>query len=481
MSFSKVGKCCTSTPSKTYPLRVPELLADLGLSPWSWGNRTPINVPRSVDLMPMRTREIELRWPSTKPSTTSKLGNVNENRTHLKVPGWRGPASKPGNETKIRRSLFVVERHAVTPQRDTQWIQDTTERIEAYLKQLGIRQTLFHGSLRQMSTKQFVAVVNHFLRCAGCTQIALDKGNHIESLLVALRQLRYPHKVNRSWLLTPTVTHCFGYVLMMLDFLMDFAPPPEADSQAEFAFTEDTLDEFIFGKAVKLFPIYQANKSKLCDILDQDSELAEMKSKSLELKQLKAEESGLDADIMSRSKELQQLREKLKTLQTELLQCKYLLQAGSVKCKGSEHLLKTKDNILQSTCSEPEYQKQEVAQPTTCSLEKLYQLKDELQMCRRVRQELCERDHLQKLQLRRARKELLTSIEAFNVRMRDLIYSSRWRVSSSLQLELPIHPTREDVAQRHKLLQLLRSKMDIESSAVKTKIGTDLSKANHAA
>ncbi|XP_055843877.1 synaptonemal complex protein 1 [Episyrphus balteatus] len=144
------------------------------------------------------------------------------------VTSARTPQRTPTHITPSKGSQFTGEQQRAAIN-DKRWIQEQVTRITDYLKTVdcGINtEFLSRGGLKTMSMKQFIGLVDYFLKFIAGNKFKVGS-NHVESILKILNQIDYPYTVNKSWLKTPTAPHAFGNAVMLFSFFMEFIPPPD--------------------------------------------------------------------------------------------------------------------------------------------------------------------------------------------------------------------------------------------------------------
>ncbi|XP_017859132.1 PREDICTED: uncharacterized protein LOC108611161 [Drosophila arizonae] len=110
-------------------------------------------------------------------------------------------------------------------------------RIVSYLRNLKDFQTMVKPGLQKVSLNDFMHILSHLIRFTGIRLKPFDRDNQIEQSILAMRQLKYPYKVNKSWMLVPSAS--FQNVLLMFDFLLDFAP----QANESLAFNKNELSD----------------------------------------------------------------------------------------------------------------------------------------------------------------------------------------------------------------------------------------------
>lgn len=138
--------------------------------------------------------------------------------------------------TPLRHRQASSAERLVALHKDKKWVQEQAQSIAEYLDKMmrfhplpGLSSDFFSrgaASIRQMTMKQFVTIVNFFLQSIFGNRVNVGN-NHVEEITSALHKLKYPYQVNKSWLVTPTTQHSFGHVMVMLDFLKDIVPRPQ--------------------------------------------------------------------------------------------------------------------------------------------------------------------------------------------------------------------------------------------------------------
>lgn len=170
-------------------------------------------------------------------------------------------------------------------------------RIISYLGSLKDFQTIAKPGIQKITLNDFMRILSHLLRFTGIRLKPLDRDSQLEQSILAMRQLKYPYKMNKSWMLVPSAS--FQNVLLLFDFLLDFAP------QADETFEEELI---------------ALNKNELSDESDMRLKLELMDIESQLLEQAQANDSiskqldhklRFEAEIQA---QLNGAREKLDTL-----------------------------------------------------------------------------------------------------------------------------------------------------------------------
>ncbi|XP_030572859.1 golgin subfamily A member 6-like protein 22 [Drosophila novamexicana] len=451
----------------------------------------------------------------------------------------RGTPLRTGPPPTTKRSVANVNRNSVTPLRhrqassverpvvlhtDKKWVQEQSQLIAEYLDEMaqihalqGFPNEFFSrggSALRQMTMKQFVGIVNFFLQFIWRNRISVGT-NHVEDITRALHKLNYPYQVNKSWLMTPTTQHSFGHVVVMLDFLKDFAPPSPAQQQAsgqyeEFPFMEtseqpsyvqNTLDsmalsdtqassvmlneetiQLLFTRAADCFAVWDKQKLEEYAVLKRESSDRIIKS----LCDL-PDTAALDADVTCQQKELQQLEDQLQlhtnNNQEQLEQLRAQDQRLAFDLQTMQNNTKEYRDQIEQLCArsaqnadrmlvlrkERQQLHREVGKQK-CSAEEFQRMKvllndleNEEQFYKRQMREFTERGYNQQVRLSRAKKHLLDKVEKFNTHAQNIGLDSDICSASEkekLELVLPLPPQHSDIQARNRRLTKLLALLD---------------------
>lgn len=417
----------------------------------------------------------------------------------------------------MKRSLANV--NAVTPLRhrqassserpvvfhtDKKWVQEQAQMIAEYLDEMVQTYALPNfpsdffsrgaAALRQMTMKQFVGIVNFLLHFIWPNRVTVGS-NHVEDITNALHKLNYPYQVNKSWLMTPTTQHSFGHVIVMLDFLKDFAPPSqqkqmESGQYEEFPFmetseqasyvqnTQDSMalsntqlgsvilneetTQLLFTKSAECFAVW--DKQKVDEYAALKRNVSDRIVKSIcDL----PDTATLEADIVRQQSELQQLEEQLQkprncnneqleqlTAQHQQLEDKlHTMQANTQEYREKIERLKATAAQNVDTMKALRKQRQQLHQELgqqKCSAEQfqvkkgvLTDLETKEKFYNRQLREFTERGYDQQVRFSRAKKQLLDKVEKFNTHAQNIgldsdICSASEKDKLDLVLSLPL-------------------------------------------
>ncbi|TDG43801.1 hypothetical protein AWZ03_009783 [Drosophila navojoa] len=440
----------------------------------------------------------------------SRLTQYNQDRD-------RGTPLRTGPPPTIKRSL--ANGNAVTPLRhrqassserpvvfhtDKKWVQEQAQMIAEYLDEMVQTYALPNfpsdffsrgaAALRQMTMKQFVGIVNFLLHFIWPNRTTVGS-NHVEDITNALHKLNYPYQVNKSWLMTPTTQHSFGHVIVMLDFLKDFAPPSQQKQQEsgqyeEFPFmetseqasyvqnTQDSMalsntqmgsvilneetTQLLFTKSAECFAVWDKQKvdeyavlkrnvsdrivKSICDLPDTAALEADIVRQQTELQkleeQLQKPRNGNSEHLEQLTAQHQQLEHKLHTMQAntqeyrekiERLKATVAQNVDTVKALR-KHRQQLHRELGQQKCSAEQFQAKKAVLGDLETKEKFYN---------RQLREFTERGYDQQVRFSRAKKQLLDKVEKFNTHAQNIgldsdICSASEKDKLDLVLSLPL-------------------------------------------
>nr|XP_014097491.1 myosin-13 [Bactrocera oleae] len=396
------------------------------------------------------------------------------------------------------RVLFTAEKQR-NAHNDKKWVQERAQQITEHLRETvkpgavhGLPTEFFarSGCLRQMSTKQFIGIINHFLHYIWGTRFTVGN-NYIDDIINIMQKLQYPHQVNKSWLKTPNTTHSFGFVIQLFDFLMDFVPPhdedernnmefefedpktitqssfmqesPDADftalvlqnSEEGFKLWDKQLDDDLYNLKQQTCDVLIYKRCGLHGITALDAQLEELKNDLCDEEEKRPKISEEEEERCIRlENELKEIQEQLQTAQESLeITTNKLteLQEEKREYKNEHTHLLQKVEQIQKILS-----KQTVSvERRDALIEELEQRKYTLQRMERTLRDLEGSQHHQQVLVSRHKKQLTDQIVKYNDHIRN-ISCTKLQCDASV-LQLPLNPQFEDVKERIKILEATRA------------------------
>ncbi|KAM7350814.1 kinetochore protein Ndc80 [Cochliomyia hominivorax] len=459
------------------------------------------------------TRQSRIAIPSRPSSCDRAGGSINP---YLSVPPsttQRGttPQKTPLPKSTANRVLFTAEKqrngqsgNGGPLHNDKKWIQEQTQRITEHLLRQntlggGISTDFLNRGLRQMSIKQFVAIINYFLGYIWGNRYTVGN-NHVEDIVNILQKLQYPHAVNKSWLKTPNTQHSFGNVIVLFDFLMDFVPPEENENNPDMHFEISEPEELSASKmnlehfqipdlefqqellknSEEGFMLWDKQKKeefdslklhtcnlliqKKCGVADLDAIEMEIQKSEKELKNLQQERPPEDKEaVKMKSKltnDLKSIKREIKTLQEECenneRDIKELNTRKMLKLKEVETLeidIKSLQNMLNKQTCTVEQRDQMMTD--------VMQHKQMVAIKERAIQDLQSRYHKQQIEQSKAIKLFNDQIETFNAHMREIKFSDLLKSNPFLNdtnLELSLRPQEPEVEKLIPILHKINEK-----------------------
>nr|XP_017010798.2 golgin subfamily A member 6-like protein 4 [Drosophila takahashii] len=412
------------------------------------------------------------------------------------------PLSNQAMPRRASASRFVpsTAERAIPPHTDKKWVAERSHQILEYLHAIhqseaaaGFISDLSSrpGGLRNMTMKQFVAILNLLFQNIWRNRVTVVGQNHVEDITSAMQKLQYPYQVNKSWLVSPTTQHSFGHVIVLLDFLLDFAPPPFPTEEEDFPFMETTeqpscsylnsmhcasmaeLDEEVnallfaaVGDCIVLWDQELGEEeaklqaetgdrliSRKCHLPHRQALDQLIDELRLKLQQLDVE-LGSSNDLELLMEEQQQLAQQLAHSQADLSQqLKNLDNLGAQAAEKQSNLrqLIEDEQRLAEAVKSQKYSAQELkALQMKCHDAENYSKAYSRQL-----QEVADLEMHQRVSVSHSWAKLLKSVEAFNSHARHLSMDPVLAAGQKLELTLPMSPNQEQISERVQRLELL--------------------------
>ncbi|XP_017086544.1 trichohyalin [Drosophila eugracilis] len=428
----------------------------------------------------------------------------------------RDRASQMGVTPKRgHRFVPTTAERPVAPNSDKKWVAERAQQILEYLHNVQPNEPLSSftadlvsrsGGLRNMTMKQFVSILNFLFHQIWRNKLTVGQ-NHVEDITNAMQKLQYPYQVNKSWLVSPTTQHSFGHVIVLLDFLMDFAPPLSTSDEPEneFPFMETTeqtssylnsvhceptdtmsitqmqtvqLDEevnaLLFVEATKCITLWDQELteeeaklhaeirdqviSKKCNLPDRkalEKEIVNLRTKLQQLNDKLQDPSGDNQieKLERLNKEQAHLAEQLSAIQEELTKQNKLSDQLSSEADEKQANIRQKmkyEQRLEKSVNSQKYSAQQLKE-----LQRKYNDKDNYSKAyERQVKEISELELHQQVMLSRAKQKQIDCVEVFNSHVRHL--SMNWVIrglmkgngDQQMDLTLPLNPSAKDIADR---------------------------------
>ncbi|KAH8239186.1 hypothetical protein KR032_001566 [Drosophila birchii] len=412
-----------------------------------------------------------------------------------------------------RRPMFSSVERPVALHSDKKWVAERSQQIFEYLRDVSSNPTYSLdisriNSLRQMTIKEFVGIINHFFHQIFGNRVTVGH-NHVEDITAAMQRLNYPHQMGKSWLMSPTTQHSFGHVIVLLDFLMDFAPSSE-ELTNEFLFTDTTeqpssyqhsvasesmavlsttqshhalqLDEelnaLLFAACRQCYVLWdqehieEEEKMKIQtseQVMSKKYDLENMQALQQQIDGLKVKNEKMEEQLSSDNEKMHQLKQ-LTYEQNRL--AKSLAATQKELAHQMEHNVKLStranerqadlerqveyERRLQKTVKNQKYNVQHLKELQTHSND----LVSHSKVYERQVKNVSDMELNQQVMLARAKQKQLDSVEAYNADVHKLTMDSvicqlKRDGGEKLNLALPLQPTLADIDEHAKCLEVL--------------------------
>ncbi|XP_055386508.1 kinetochore protein NDC80 homolog [Condylostylus longicornis] len=223
------------------PRRISELVQQVGSASTS--------KPTRISRLPTRSEHTRNSGSRNSSESSAQMKNL------LSIATTRPQRSISATPQRTPLRLKTPTRQnkiSLTSERSTDknWIISESIRINEYLKEIEpkiLEKSFFEkGGIKNMSTKQFIVIVNHFLKVIGGNRLCVG-GDYVESMSKIFNEIGYPHTIAKSWLKTPSAPHTFPNIILLFTWLLTFMPQGK---------TNDQIEEFenIYAPGNKDFP-----------------------------------------------------------------------------------------------------------------------------------------------------------------------------------------------------------------------------------
>jgi kinetochore protein NDC80 len=383
-----------------------------------------------VFLFFFRASKIAVRRPSfnDRQSNAAQSSRPTLNRNTIGTP-LRTPLRSNSSDRNVIPMTAEKEK---PPLEDRQWLQSKVARIVDELGSIEGLSAEFvqKRNLKSMSTKQFIAILMHFLKPI-VGRVQLDTSNYVDYIHDLLPKIEYPFTINKSWLKTPNAPHCQNHIIVLLGWLSDFTlPPHEAaiETEVDQEFFSAELSSMFQKQAAEAFKLWNSNmESEYNHIQDSISRTylnekagianlgEEIEKATAEYAQLKKERAPVNTkieydNVLKDSQQLDQIIRKKTESNNELMKTKEkaiveLNQRMSAVHKTNGEIQELQDQIARQTLSVD--RKIEL-------LQDLNNLRDLLGVKERTVTELQENSSQNDIQLSRLLKKKFTLVESLN-------------------------------------------------------------------
>lgn len=233
---------------------------------------------------------------------------------------------------------------------------DRASTIMQYLKDnAGIEFTDEHirrGSLKNMSVKQFLAILTHFFTEIGIGKVNLFPTSYVEEVITTLNNIEYIHTITKSTLKTPSSPHSITHIITLFDYLYSLIESPfHSGCIDQSQISIDSADPFINSPEMML-QFHQAAEMGFQFWNNNQDE--EFKSKQNEIageifvwRTSFSDENALINRIESLKKDIQELSQNMPEIdENKQKNCNRIMNELESQSKTINELKKSHDQIL---------------------------------------------------------------------------------------------------------------------------------------
>lgn len=136
--------------------------------------------------------------------------------THLNTPSRFTVSTPLGRSPAVRHSVMPPDSSRKSKHENVLKVQEILQRDDNFYADLNLK-----NGLKSMTTNQFYAIINHFVRLISGKELDafIRNGEIIDGIMNFMSQIEYPYSINKSMLKTPNAPHTFDNVVLMLLWL----------------------------------------------------------------------------------------------------------------------------------------------------------------------------------------------------------------------------------------------------------------------
>lgn len=175
-------------------------------------------------------------------------------------------ASKDRNTNTVVPMTAEKEK---APVDDKVFLNAKTKRVHEELAKIEGFDDLIHKGLKTLTIKQFVVILQHFLRPV-VQNIQFDGSNYVDVVYNLLQVLEYPYTINKSSLKTPSALHCINSIVVLLGWLAEFNIEQEIDQIIHYKPIEDMpveVTKMLMDRSAEAFRLWNNNQEQDFDAM----------------------------------------------------------------------------------------------------------------------------------------------------------------------------------------------------------------------
>lgn len=147
------------------------------------------------------------------------------------------------------------------PVDDKLFVQAKTQQVLEELAGVDGFSELVQKGLKSMTLKQFIMVLQYFLKPIVGSSFVIDQANYVGYIHNFLITMEYPYSINKSSLKTPSAPHCHASIVILLAWMSEFTVK-ETEDEPLFKYSPNTdldspeLAKMFMEKSAKAFSLW---------------------------------------------------------------------------------------------------------------------------------------------------------------------------------------------------------------------------------
>ena len=195
--------------------------------------------------------------PSTTPSRIARSFATPITANSRRV----APLFTPSTSSSMHRNTMVPMTAEKAPVDDKLFVQAKTQQVLEELAGVDGFTELVQKGLKSMTLKQFIMILQHFLKPIVGSNFVLDQSNYVGYMHNFLITMEYPYTINKSSLKTPSAPHCHASIVILLAWMSEFTVK-ESEDEPLFQYSTNTdlntpaLAKMFMEKSAKAFSLW---------------------------------------------------------------------------------------------------------------------------------------------------------------------------------------------------------------------------------